>query len=92
MPEDSIDIEFFIVKRKIWEESPFPISRIQEYKPASGKVKLNKATNTINSFIEEVFNHDGSHKNKQFEPNPSKWNCTFCPFKDKKDLCQVGVS
>jgi len=91
VPEDNIEIEFFIVKRKIWEESPFPISRIQEYTPASGKVKMNKATNTINSFIEEVFNHDGSHKKKTFEPNPSKWNCTFCPFKDRKDLCQAGV-
>jgi hypothetical protein len=92
VPEDNIDIEFFIVKRKIWEESPFPISRIQEFKPASGKVKLNKATNTINSFIEKVFNYDGSYKDKQFEPNPTKFNCMFCPFKDKKELCNASVS
>ena len=92
IPEDNIDIEFFIVKRKVWAESPYPISRIQEYTPASGKVKMNKATNTINSFIEEVFNHDGSYKNKQFEPNASKWNCNFCPFKDRKDLCNASVS
>jgi hypothetical protein len=92
VPEESIDIEFFIVKRKIWEESPFPISRIQEFTPASGKIKIGKATNTINSFIEEVFNHDGSYKDKTFEPNPSKWNCTFCPFKNNKELCKVGIS
>jgi len=92
VPEDNIDIEFFIVKRKVWEESPYPISRIQEYKPASGKVKMNKAINTINSFIEEVFNHDGSYKDKQFEPNPNKFNCMFCPFKDNKDLCNASVS
>jgi len=92
VPEDNIEIEFFIVKRKVWEESPYPISRIQEFTPASGKVKMNKATNTINSFIEKVFNHDGSFKTTEFEPNPSKWNCTFCPFKDRKDLCQFGVS
>ena len=36
--------------------------------------------------------NDGSYKNKTFEPNASKWNCTFCPFKNRKDLCQVGVS
>jgi len=92
VPEDNIDIEFFIVKRKVWEESPYPISRIQEYKPASGKVKMNKAINTVNSFIEEVFNHDGSYKDKQFEPNPNKFNCMFCPFKDNKDLCNASVS
>jgi hypothetical protein len=92
VPEDNIEIEFFIVKRKIWEESPYPISRIQEYTPASGKVKMNKATNTINSFIEEVFNHDGSHKNKVFEPNPSKYGCMYCPFKNKKELCNASIS
>jgi hypothetical protein len=92
VPEDDIDVEFFIVKRKIWEESPYPISRIQEYVPASGKVKINKATNTISSFIESVFNTDGSFKDTKFEPKPDKWNCTFCPFKDRKDLCQVGIS
>jgi hypothetical protein len=92
VPEDDIDVEFFIVKRKIWEESPYPISRIQEYVPASGKVKINKATNTINSFIESVFNNDGSFKDTKFEPNANKWGCTFCPFKDRKDLCPVGVS
>jgi hypothetical protein len=25
-------------------------------------------------------------------PNPSKWNCGFCPFKDKKELCHIGIS
>ena len=92
IPEDDIDVEFFIVKRKVWEESPYPISRIQEFKPASGKVKINKATNTVNSFIEEVFNHDGSYKDKQFEPNASDWNCRFCSFKGNKELCPKGVS
>jgi len=92
VPEENIDIEFFIVKRKIWEESPYPISRIQEFSPASGKVKLNKATNTINGFIERVFNHDGSYKDYKYEPNPSKWNCMFCPFKDNKELCNASVS
>lgn len=90
--EDNINIEFFIVKRKIWEESPYPISRIQEFIPASGKVKLNKAIKTIESFIEEIFNHDGSYKSTKFEPKPDKWNCTYCPFKNNKELCKVGVS
>ena len=90
--EDDIDIEYFIVKRKVWEESPYPISRIQEFKPASGKVKLNKATNTITSFIENVFNQDGSYKDKKYEPKPDKFTCRFCPFKDNKELCQFSIS
>jgi hypothetical protein len=91
IPEDNIDVEFFIVKRKVWENSDFPISRIQEFKPAAGKVKLNKATKAINSFIEEVFNIDGSYSSKEFLPNPSSHNCRFCPFKDNKELCDKGL-
>jgi len=91
IPEDNIDVEFFIVKRKVWENSDFPISRIQEFRPAAGKVKLNKATNAINSFIEEVFNIDGSHNPKEYLPNPSAHNCKFCPFKDNKELCDKGL-
>ena len=89
---DNIDIQFFIVKRKIWKDSPYPVSRIQEYSPASGKVKVNKAVSAITSFIEGVFNVDGSHKNVNHEPNPSLNNCRYCPFKDKKELCDKGIS
>jgi len=92
IPEDDISIEFFIVKRKIWEESPYPISRVQEFIPASGKVKINKAIKTIDSFIEDIFNKDSSFKETKFNPNPDKWNCTFCPFKNNKELCPVGIS
>jgi hypothetical protein len=89
---DKIDIEFFIVKRKIWKESPFPLSRIQEFTPASGKVKLNKAVNAITSFIEGVFNMDGSYKSTVHEPTPSLNTCKYCPFKDNKELCDKGIS
>jgi hypothetical protein len=89
---DKIDIEFFIVKRKIWKDSPFPISRIQEFTPASGKVKVNKAVNAVTSFIEGVFNTNGSYKDVTHEPNPSLNGCKYCPFKDNKELCDKGIS
>jgi hypothetical protein len=92
VPEENIEIQFFIAKRKIWEDSPYRISRIQEYIPPSGKIKMNKATNTINSFIEEVFNYDGSFKDTKFTPQPSLSNCKFCPFSGRKDLCPNGIS
>jgi hypothetical protein len=92
IPEDDIDIEFFIVKRKVWEDSPFPISRIQTFTPSHGKVKINKATNTINDFIETVFNKDNKHVDTIYQPIPSGGGCFFCPFKNNKVLCPVGVS
>ena len=88
---DKIDIEFFIVKRKLWENSPYPLSRIQEFTPASGKVKVNKAVNAVTSFIEGVFNTNGSYKDITHEPNPSLNGCKFCPFKENKELCSKGL-
>ena len=88
---DKIDIEFFIVKRKLWENSPYPLSRIQEFKPASGKIKMNKAVNAVTSFIEGVFNTNGSYKDITHEPNPSLNGCKFCPFKENKELCSKGL-
>ena len=91
LPLDNIEIEFFIVKRKVPEVSDYPIKRVQIFSPASGKVKLNKATNAVKEFVEEVFNVDGTHKDKSYTPQSNKYNCSFCPFKDKKELCDKGL-
>lgn len=88
---DKIEIEFLITKRKLMEESAFPQKRFQTFSPASGKVKRKQAVEKVSSFINEVFDHSGKHKEQQFEARPSKWTCTFCPFLGKKDLCDKGI-
>jgi len=89
--QDDIDVKFFILKRKIWEESEFPQKRIQEFIPANGKTKINKAKNTLNEFIENVFNKDGSYKYTNHQSNPSKSSCLYCPYRNRKDLCSDGI-
>jgi len=89
IPIENIDIEFFIVRRKIYVDGDYPQKRVQQFYPASGKVKLNKAKNNLNEFINKAFNLDGSYKDTIFPAKPSKWNCTFCPFKDNMELCNV---
>ena len=91
VPVDDISVKFFIVKRKIWEESEFPQKRIQEFIPANGKTKINKAKNALSSFIESTFNVDGSFKSTDYQATPSKNSCMFCPFKDRKDLCKDAL-
>jgi len=86
VPLEDIDIEFFIVKRKLYENLDFPQKRVQLFKPPSGKVKLNRATKAINDFINESFTKSG-YKEREFQQNPSKWNCRFCPFSDNPELC-----
>ena len=86
IPEKDIDIEFLITRRKVYLDGEYPQKRIQEFKPASGRNKLNKATRILNEFIETVFDKDG-YKEKNYHPQPSKWNCGFCPFKENQKLC-----
>jgi hypothetical protein len=79
IPEDEIEVEFFILKRKIWEESDYPQSRIQEFAPPSGKIKMKKALTALNEFIEHSFNTDGTYKNNTYSITPND-NCKYCPF------------
>ena len=86
VPEENIEVEFLIVKRKLYE-SEFAIKRFQTYTPASGKIKTKKALTLLNEFIEDCFDKDGEIKVKEYTKNPSKTNCGYCPFKDDKKLC-----
>ena len=89
IPLEDIDIEFFIVRRKVYVDGDYPQKRVQQFYPASGKVKLNKATTNLDEFIGKAFNLDGSYKDTIFGANPSKWNCTFCPYKENTELCNA---
>jgi len=86
IPIENIDIEFMIVKRKIFESEQFVIKRVQWFKPASGKVKLNKVTKSIEEFIEQAFDHNG-YKQVEHQPKVND-NCKWCPFY-KTHLCSA---
>ncbi|MDB4378262.1 PD-(D/E)XK nuclease family protein [bacterium] len=93
VPLSNIDIEFFIVKRKVmdWDDenimSPHQAYRVQTFTPPSGKIKLGRAKKAINNFINECFNSNGEIKELFYPKSPSKWNCTFCPYGEDKELC-----
>jgi len=76
----------------LYESEDYVIPRIQIFKPASGKIKMSRAEKAMNEFIEDVFTKDAKFKEVILSPNPSKWNCGFCPYKNKKELCNVGIS
>jgi len=89
VPEKDISIEFFIVRRKVYTEGDYPQKPVQEFRPPSGKIKMGRASKSLNEFIEECF-EGNTYSDKEMLPNPSKWNCTFCPYKEKKELCSFG--
>lgn len=86
VPEDKIDVKFFIVKRKIYENTEFPIPRIQEFVPASGKIKVKKAYESLENFVKECFTPDAKYiTDRVYIKNKS--GCKYCPYNDRPDLC-----
>ena len=79
-------------EEKYTEDGDYPQKRFQMYSPPSGKIKIGRATKAINEFINECFNGNEYSQQKKWNPNPSKWNCTFCAFKEDKKLCGLGAN
>ena len=90
IPVDKIDVEYFIVKRKLYEKVDFPQRRIQTFSPASGKPSINKLMNTFNQFIDESFISGEYNTNHTYIKQPSKKNCRFCEF-NQTEHCDAGV-
>ena len=90
-PIDKIEVEYFIVKRRLWENAQFPQKRVQKFSPASGTVSMNKVAKKLSKFINEGFNDDGSHTDVDLQSTPSKKSCRWCEFK-KTEFCSDGVS
>jgi len=84
---DRIEVEYFIVKRKIWEASEFAIPRVQSFKPASGKTKRRQAVESLNNFIKDCFDESGKPQIKSYLKNTGEKSCKWCPYADKPELC-----
>jgi Zn/Cd-binding protein ZinT len=91
---EKIDIEYFILKRRVPKDAEFAAmqKRVQSFKPASGKVKRNKAVQGIENFIDDAIGANNEFKDyKPYITNPSKGNCMFCPA-GRMQLCKDAVA
>lgn len=81
VPLENIDVEFFIVKRKLYENVSFPQSRIQIFKPASGPNVIKESITNFIEFLDYAFKPDGTYNiDKTFPkiPGNGKKNCKYC--------------
>jgi hypothetical protein len=85
IPIEKIDVKFFIVKRKPYENPDFPVYRVQEFSPANGKNRVEKAVKEFKEFIHSCYNEQGELIDRDYPKSISA--CMYCPFKDKPDLC-----
>jgi len=85
VPIDMIDVEFLILKRKLYENMSFPQSRIQNFIPKNNQREVAKAVNLFGEFVAECFTKDGKYIDdpKVYLKNPGKGkkNCKYCPHK-----------
>ena len=89
-PIENIEVEYFIVKRKLWENAMFPQKRVQKFSPASGTVSMNKVAKRLDTFLDLAFDDDGNKVSENIIPTPSKKACKWCEFR-KTEYCSVGV-
>ncbi len=80
-----IDVEFFILRRKLWENYSFPQSRIQTFIPNNNQKSVAGALNLFAEFVTECFTPEGKfvENSKIYLKNPGKGkkNCRYCPHK-----------
>jgi hypothetical protein len=88
---EQIEVEFFIVKRKIYEKAEYPIPRVQSFKPASGKTKRKQAIENFQAFVKDCFDESGKPIVKSYLKNVGESSCKWCPYKDDASLCDKNV-
>jgi len=75
VPLDRIDVEYFIVKRKLYENTDFPQKRIQKFIPANGKPSINKVIRRLEHFMDECYDEEGKIKDNDYEKCHPKSKC-----------------
>jgi RecB family exonuclease len=87
---EMIDVEYIILRRKINEDSDFPMKRIQTFSPPSGKPSRNKVGNGLTEFIKNAFNEDGSYNLEGEYPAIASSSCKYCKYKNDSTICPVA--
>lgn len=84
MPMSDIEVEFFIVKRKLLEDVGFPQQRIQRISPPDGKLSMKEVETSFLEFVNSGFKDDGEYNTDAVyikNPGKGKKNCKYCIFK-----------
>jgi len=88
IPLSKITVEFFILKRKLYENCKYDQSRIQIHKPSSYQNDVLQVIQEFGKFVDTCFTTAGIHKldiKYPKHPGKNKKNCKFCPYlKNKK--------
>lgn len=92
IPIEKINVEYFIVKRKVPVEAEFASmqKRVQEFRPTDGPRKMKQAVNLMENFVHKAVDMEGNYIDKEYPTNPSRDACRFCAIKEMR-LCPEAV-
>jgi mevalonate kinase len=76
--EDKIDVEYFILKRRLYENMMYPQKRIQSFSPASGKPSVNRVMTRLQEFIDECYDDKGKIIANEYEKCEKHKKCRSC--------------
>ena len=92
IPKEKINVEYFILKRKVPREAEFASMqrRVQEFKPGDGPRKMKQAVDLMENFVSKAVDLGGNYIEKEYPTNPSNDACRFCAIKEMR-LCPDAV-
>ena len=83
-----IDVEFVILKRKLYEDIPYKQKRILKFVPAAGTPTMNKTIQRFDYFIDSCFDAVGNKKIDAIYPKiATDSNCRYCDFANSPEHC-----
>jgi RecB family exonuclease len=82
IPLQKIRVEYQILRRKLPEDSAFPVPHVSKHIPAHGSPTVTKVYDEFMEFINTVFDDEGKFRDIEFPkvPGAAKKNCKFCEF------------
>ena len=88
IPLSHISVEFFILKRKLYDNCKYTQSRIQLFKPPAYQNDVLQVIQEFGKFVDTCFTEEGTPKlDIKYPKNPGKnqKNCKYCQYlKNKK--------
>ena len=78
--KDKIDVEFFIVKRRVPKEAEFASMqrRVQRFVPPAGPRKTKQVLESMNKFISEAIDSEGKYIDKEYKCTNPFGKCEHC--------------
>jgi len=81
IPLSKINVEFFILKRKTFENSKYPQTRLNVFVPSSHKNDIDETLQEFSKFVNECFTKEGEYlTDKEYPKMPSKKTCQYCQY------------